>query len=223
MLYKTELHCHTAEASQCAGENADDTVKKYVDAGYTTVVLTNHIDGLNKFFSSDENEKGIEFFLEGYRKFEECAKGKLNVLLGAEVTFKNSIHNHYLVYGITEEFLRENPNLRDMNAKALHNLCVENGFLLVQAHPFRHNTTLTRPEHLDGIEVFNGHIKHKTQNDMSDIWANYYGLIKTSGSDHHNSDHPADCGILTDEPITSNEQLISVLKSGDYRIMRYYQ
>ena len=42
----------------------------------------------------------------------------------------------------------------------------------------------------------------------------------TSGSDHHDSNQYPDAGILTDEPITSNKQLLEVLKSGNYELIR---
>ena len=42
MSFKTELHCHTSDFSSCAHINGADTAEKYVNAGYRTLVITNH-------------------------------------------------------------------------------------------------------------------------------------------------------------------------------------
>ncbi len=221
MFYKTELHCHTSEVSNCASENAKDTVDKYVEAGYTTLVLTNHINPGTKYFKNGQNKEGIEYFLEGYYEMLRHAEGRLNVLLGAEVCFNYQGRNDYLLFGADEAFLREHYNIIDYKAKTLHEICQARGYLLIQAHPFRPGMTLMSHEHIDGIEVFNGHKNHHSHNDMADMWANYYGMIKTSGTDHHDAENPATCGILTTSPILTNEQLVATLKTNDYRLIRF--
>ena len=221
MYYKTEMHCHTSEVSRCANENAKDTADKYVEAGYTTVVLTNHINSGTKYFKDDQNEDGVKYFLEGYDRFVEAADGRLNVLLGVEINFERIPCNDFLVYGMTREFLLENPDVRKMKLRDFHEMTAENGMLIVQAHPFRPGMTIINANYVDGIEVFNGHPGHASHNDIADKWANYYNLIKTAGTDHHNTDHPATCGILTTEPITTNEALTAILKTNDYRLLCY--
>ena len=99
-------------------------------------------------------------------------------------------------------------------------LARENGILTIQAHPFRMGMVTTHPNEVDGIEVFNGHPGHNSNNDIAEAWAKKYGKIMTSGTDHHNPDHMPDGGILTDEPITSEKQLIEVLRSGNYDLIR---
>ena len=53
ITYKTELHCHTAEASTCAHETAAATVEKYIRHGYTTLVLIYMAVGIAAFY--DDN------------------------------------------------------------------------------------------------------------------------------------------------------------------------
>ena len=80
---------------------------------------------------------------------------------------------------------------------------------------------VTPPALLDGVEVFNGSISHSPfRGEIATRWAEHYGLIQTSGSDLHHPDKPISGGILTNEPITTNEQLLAVLRSRDYQILR---
>ena len=39
---KVEMHTHTSETSPCAHINAKDVLKLYKEAGYDTVVITDH-------------------------------------------------------------------------------------------------------------------------------------------------------------------------------------
>ena len=96
----------------------------------------------------------------------------------------------------------------------------EDGLLTIQAHPFRNGMTVTDPRRVDGIEVFNGHPGHNSRNDVAELWAKQAGVIMTSGTDHHNPDHLPDGGIITDAPVTSVTQLIDLLKSGEYTLIK---
>ena len=49
----------------------------------------------------------------------------------------------------------------------------------------RFDMTVQNPELLDGMEVYNGHPGHNSNNDIAEIWASKYGLRKSSGSDFH--------------------------------------
>ena len=50
-------------------------------------------------------------------------------------------------------------------------------------------------------------------------WAEKFGLIKTSGTDFHYNDVPANAGILTEYKITSMDQLVKTLKEGTYQLI----
>ena len=217
-MFKTELHCHSMDVSQCARVSASQIVEKFTAAGYNTLVLSNHfsrytMEALN---SSDWND-WVDKYLEGYYNLKKEAEGKLNILLGMELRFDENA-NDYLVFGVTEELLRSNTDLLKMNADSFHKLAKENGCLFIQAHPFRNSMTVTNPAHLDGVEVFNGHLGHDSRNEIANMWADKYGLIKTSGTDFHYNDSPANGGIITENEITSMSQLVEILKSGNYTL-----
>jgi hypothetical protein len=107
-----------------------------------------------------------------------------------------------------------------MNPHSFHELAKENGLLFIQAHPFRNGMTVVAPWDLDGVEVYNGHKGHDSRNEVADLWADKYNLIKTSGTDFHYDHVPTNAGIFTEEKITSMEQLVEILKSGKYELIK---
>ncbi len=219
-MFKTELHLHSRDVSRCARVDVDTIIKKYSDGGYSTVVLTNHFNkGTSNDWGCKDWTEFVDMVIGAYNKLKDAAKGKLEVLLGIELRFNENM-NDYLVYGITEKFLREHEYIYDMNAYEFSKLAKENSLLFIQAHPFRSGMTVTDPRILDGVEVFNGHMGHDSRNDIANMWADKFGLIKTSGTDFHYADVPTNAGILTEEKITDISQLVDVIKSGKYTLIK---
>lgn len=217
MQFKTELHAHTSEVSPCGHVTAPEVADRFIAEGYSSLVITNHyspyiIDNLNGTW----REK-MDYYMYPYYLMREHAGDRLHVILGCELRFEGNI-NDYLIYGITEEFLRENPDLHKMSLRSFAPLARENGFLVVQAHPFRNGIEIVPPELLDGMETFNGTPSYDGRNAIADAWAKRYGLIRTSGSDFHNPDQYGTGGILTSAAIRTGEELVAVLKSGDYTL-----
>lgn len=216
MQYKTELHMHTSEVSVCAKLTAPEMAELYIAAGYHTVVVTNH------YSLTTANAMGtnwsIDRYLEGYRVMKEYAKGRLNILLGAELRFcENS--NDYLLYGLTEEFLCAHPDLHLMKLKDFYPLAQENGIFVIQAHPFRNGMTVIKPDLLDGVEIFNANTL-PFRNQIALEWARYFDLIGTSGSDLHTAKSVIGGGLLTDAPIESTDELVRVLKARTATLIR---
>ncbi len=215
-MYKTELHCHTQEVSDCGRLSAERLVERYVEAGYTTVVLTNH---LSKYTYKNKHvdrsdwswEKKIDFYMDGYRLFEKAAEGKLYPILGCE--FRSNVDkNEYLLYGVTEELLRSIPDMLDEPIDVVREKLHEIGGLAYQAHPFRVEMRIKKPDKIDGVEVFNA-CTEEFRNSIADMWAKHYGLLRCSGSDIHREEHLLTGGIETEKPITSREELVEALRS----------
>lgn len=216
MQYKTELHMHTNEVSVCAKLSAPEVAELYIAAGYHTVVVTNH------YSSTTADAMGtnwsIDRYLKGYRVMKEYAKGRLTVLLGVELRFCEN-GNDYLLYGVTEEFLYEHPDLHLMKLKDFYPLAHENGILVIQAHPFRNGMTVCKTDLLDGIEVFNVNTL-EFRNQIALEWARYFKLIPTTGSDLHSDRTHIGGGLLTDAPIESVGELVRVLKDRSATLIR---
>ena len=218
--YKTELHCHSKDGSGCSHESVEGIVEKYLRYGYTTVCLTNHFDPGGSIATLEEWRAKIARKYNAYEKLRACAGDRLTVLMGLEFRFTQN-YNDYLVFGFTREWLEEQSgDLLRMGVGKFTELVRPLGMLTIQAHPFRFGMVTTNPDYVDGIEIHNGHPEHNSNNDIAEAWARKYDKIMTSGTDHHNPHHMPGGGIRTDFPITSEKQLIDVLKSGDYTLIR---
>ena len=218
MAYKTDLHVHSKRISFCSSSEDEVLVELYRAEGYSTIVLTNHL--LTNYIPgcNDDWNKTVEVYCEAYESLRRAGEEKgIAVLFGAEIRFDDCF-NDYLLFGADKEFLLANPFFTKKRLGEFIPIAREAGCILVQAHPFRNGMTVMPPELLDGMEVFNGSYGHNSRNDMALRWAERHNLIRTSGSDFHNAIDFADGGILTDEPVTDTAQLISLLKSGKYRL-----
>ena len=237
MKFKTELHCHTGDVSNCGQENAEYIVSRYIEAGYTSLVVANHMSYytfvgsrnkypafLEKTGKVDSWQSKVDFFMMGYENLLKAANGKLNIILGMEFRdFNPKVENDYLVFGVTEEWLRASEKITQMHIKEMSEYVHESGMLIYQAHPFRNSMSIIKPEYLDGIEVFNGHIFHNSRNQVASLWADIHGLKRTSGTDFHEKRHICCGGILTDTPIETTEQLLDTLKNESYELMIDYE
>ena len=220
MKYKTDLHCHTSEMSGCASENLYDTTQKYINCGYTSLVITNHFKSKNRVGELSDYKTYVDAHFDIIDKAAEAAHGKLYIIPGVELKMKDSI-NEYLIFGATREIFYGIPEIFDKNIKYVHDYFSSHGCLVIQSHPMRWGISLVRPEHIDGYEVLNTHVNHENHNDIAEIIAERIGgegKIRTAGTDHHDACQIPNTGILTEEPVTSGEELVRVMKSGRYEI-----
>ena len=224
-MYKYELHAHTSECDRDAMLSARELVHLYKDAGYDGMVITDHY--IERFYTRwfPEDVKGrtheqqVTRWLKGFRTArEEGEKIGFTVLPGAEVRF-DSGPNDYLLYGLHEDFFYTVPRLNELaNIHALLEL-MPAGICVVHAHPFRDDMIVaTPPAGLFGMEVFNGGTD-PFRNHLARQFANHYNLAMTSGSDIHSKARLAKGGIQTPHRIRTPEDLVSVLRSGEYSLI----
>ena len=114
-MYKTETHLHTSEVSPCAHLTAAEMVARYHAAGYQTIIITDHFQ--NPYFERLGElpwQEKVERFLQGYDNAVLAAKEYgMHVILSAEIRFNDS-PNHYLLLGIDRDFLKQRPDVLDM-------------------------------------------------------------------------------------------------------------
>lgn len=219
-MFKTELHCHSLDISECARVSVDDIIEKYAEAGYNTLVLANHLNKTTmQYHKTEAWSEFIEKYWSAYEKLKEKAEGRINILPGAELRFNENI-NDYLLFGITKEFLLKYENMLELNPEKFHSIAKENSILFIQAHPFRNGMTVIKPSCLDGVEVYNGHMGHDSRNEIANAWAEKYNLLKTSGTDFHYKDVPVNAGIVTEFEITSLDMLVETLRCGKYQLIK---
>ena len=225
-MYKLELHCHSSEVSACSNCPAEVLIRRYREAGYHGIVSTNHINrGTYRNMEDCSWEEKADYFMRGYHLLREAAPKDFDVLLACEINltpvgWPAYIPNDYLIYGITEDWLRKMGDMRDMSLERLSAGAREAGCLIVHAHPFREGTVMMNPDLLDGYEIYNGNPRHHSHNDLAEAWAGMNGKIMTAGSDFHQPDDPCCGGIETEMRIRDNETLLSVLRGGQYRFLR---
>lgn len=219
MKYKTELHCHSRDGSGCSSESVEGIVKKYLEYGYSTILLTNHFGPPSDPDNREAWLNEIASKYAAYEKLVSAADGKLNILMGLEFRCRDN-SNDYLGFGFTREYLENLDPHAMKNIRTFSEKVRSDGIYLIQAHPFRFGMVMTNPNYLDGIEVFNGHPGHQSHNELANALADLYGKTKTSGTDHHDPIHMPRGGIITDEPITSEAELIGALRSGMYELIR---
>lgn len=223
-MLKYDLHVHTAESSPCGKVTAKDAVRLYKDAGYSGICVTDHF--CKAFF---ENQTGsakerIDNFLGGYRAARRFGmEAGLTVLLGIEARLdgvSGNEGNEYLVYGLTEDFLYENPEIYQLNPLSFSRLIRKAGMMIYQAHPLRPRMVPVDRSLLDGIEGYNGNPRHNSRNDEISAWAEEQGIPMISGSDFHQVEDAARGGIITNERITSPDALLRTLRGKTYQLIR---
>lgn len=223
MEYLYEMHAHTKEVSNCAVATAKDLVESYKGTEYKGIVLTNHLNEMTfkRIHMEDASwDEKIDHFLSGYNILKKEAGDRFNVLLGVEINFYNTA-NDYLVYGVTEEFLRSNGDLMAMDLEELSKITHENGLLLVQAHPFRRDMEVADWKLLDGYEIFNGNPRHYSSNEIAEEWAKFHNKsLVLSGSDFHEIEDAGIGGVYFNKEIKTNGELLEELKAGNYRVRK---
>ena len=219
-VYKTELHCHTAEMSRCATQTAQQTAEKYIAAGYSTLVVTNHFKANN--VRSDDWREWVDMYFDAVELVREAAGDLLTVLDGAEVELTTG-NNEYLLYGASREKFYGMPDMLGYSYTELFAEAKKRGMLMVQAHPFRFGMEIVDPGYLRGIEVYNGEAGEDSHNQTAMTWLKSFqdkkDLFPTSGSDCHWVDQQPNGGILTQKAITSNDKLLETLIRRDYALI----
>ena len=93
---------------------------------------------------------------------------------------------------------------------------------MVHAHPFRDDMVVETPaEGLFGMEVYNGGTE-RFRNEIARKYAEHFRLPMTSGSDIHDMTRFAKGGIETEHRIRTPEDLVRVLRSGEYTLIETY-
>ncbi len=223
--YKYQLHCHTAGCSACAKTTPDQLVTALYKGGYSGCVLTNHFKHGNT--SVDRSLPWIAFVAEYEKEYLNCKKAAqkydLDIIFGIEENIGDGLE--ILCYGITPQFLYDNPQLENASPQIWYDTLKKYGALCIQAHPYRDRAYIKNPrvlpfEYIDGIEVFNL-ANTDCENQLSDEFTlKYNDLILTSGSDDHDSNYICRAGIAVDTRICDEKQLVDILKTKDYTIIK---
>ena len=224
--YKYQMHTHTAPCSACATMTPEELALALHEGGYQGCVMTNHF--MNGNSGIDRNLSWQEFVKQYELDYIACKKAAekydLDVIFGIEENVYNMLE--VLFYGITPEMLYEHPELATADYKIWYQIMKSYGDVLcIQAHPFREREYISQAgmlplEYIDGIEVHNVRNNEKNNNEAEELANIHSEFILTSGADAHYPHEVCQGGIETTRRIRNQEDLVSVLRSGEYTLLK---
>ncbi len=219
-MFKTETHLHTKPVSACGHLSPKEMIDLYHEAGYTTVFVSDHFakyhfDKLGENLSWQEK---TDMLYNAYLEAKACGEEYgMNVLFSPEL----SLHgNHYLLYGANKEFLNLCEDIFEMSMEEFHRHAKEHGITVIQAHPYRDEVCFPTPDFIDGIEAVNTNPRHDNFDEKCFELAKKYNFPISAGSDAHRCEDVAGAAVLSESPITSTEQYITLLKGGKLKLMK---
>ena len=232
MGYRYDLHCHTAEGSKCSIFPVRDMVAFYKEKGYSGFVITDHFSGNSAFDPAISWKDRIERLYGIYdAALDEAAKlGGVTPFLGLEYALRTDLKdmrastgNHYLIYGLSKEFLLENEAAFCLDYNHCFDLLHEAGAYIIHAHPFHEadfiKSIILTPRKEDAVEIVNGGCTD-FENEFALPYADRYGLAVCSGSDIHRPTHAHLRGIETETPCTDIHDIINAIKERKVKIVR---
>ena len=231
-MFKYETHCHTSMGSRCAVMSVDDVLKLYKKHKFTGIFITEHF--LNGNTTIDKTlpwKEQIERYCKAYEE-AKCLGEKygLDVFFGWEYSYwykgkcgKSCGGNDFLTYGLDKAWLLAHPEIINLELPEYCDFIHENGGFIIHAHPFRESDYIDMirlvPKFVDGVEVLNSS-RPDGENRIAEIFADFYGLPKTSGSDFHSMERQWISGIETEEKITSPYDMLKLIKENKVKIFK---
>ena len=223
VMYKYETHMHTAEGSLCSNSYAADMADKYKAEGYTGIIVTDHFyNGNTCIDRSLPWREWIELYCKGY----EHAKARgdeigLDVFFGFEYGDGAS---DFLIYGLDKDWLLEHDGIMKLSMTDFLKLVHVEGGYIIQAHPFREADYICGTLHpyrlVDGVEICNTSHRDPKFNERAKIYADWYDLPVTGGSDSHNTtDRYHKGGVISPKRFTSAVDYVKSVIAGDIEII----
>jgi len=219
MAYLYETHLHTREGSSCGVSRGREYVPRYLDLGYSGIIVTDHF--FNGNTRADRNlpwKKWVKEYCRGYELTrDEGLRRGLDVFFGWEETLDG---NDYLVYGLDMEWLLAHPEAANWTPEEQFDEVTRSGGCVVLAHPFRFVQNMNRisdhSEYIHAVEAANS-----GNNQISDALAWAYAkklkVTATAGSDiHYAADIRSDTvfGVYLDKKMeTIADYVIAILNN----------
>lgn len=224
--YLWETHLHTAESSGCGRASAKDMIKAYHQAGYQGVIITDHfLNGYSAASRSASWHQRIDTVFAGYQAAKRTGDALgIIVLAGVEYYVKGA---DFLVYGLPISFYIDQSDLCRISIETFTARVHEAGGFLSQAHPYREaayikETVEKRWDLVDAIEVINGShaVSQRSFDNKALMLCLEHHLLQTAGSDAHSMDRVATAALCFEYPITSEEEFLCALRTGEGKALR---
>lgn len=225
--YRYQMHTHTSPCSACAYMTPAELIEGLHENGYQGCVMTNHFYRGNT--GIDRGLPWKEFVGQYVKDYEKCClyaqKYDLDILFGIEEGVGGSLE--ILCYGLTPQVLYDHPELQGADLKTWYDVMKENDVICIQAHPFRERAYIPKPQMLpldciDGIEVYNAANTVKNNKEAEAFAGQHPKMLLISGADAHIREDLFDGGIETGKRIRSERELVEILRSGEYDLIKQY-
>lgn len=218
--YLYETHVHTSETSKCGHMTAAEDVRLYRALGYTGMVVTDHLHNvyISQLDCRENWPEVVRRYMAGYRAAKAAAEGAdFDVIFGAEIRFPEN-DNDYLLYGIDEQFLLDNPYLCDMDHQSFFDKFGSRIFI-VHAHPYRGDHPQVFAACYHGVEVINCNPRHDSHNARALALTRWNPtLLRFSGSDCHQPGDEGRGGIYLPKRVRDSYEYKDAVTSGEYRL-----
>lgn len=187
-LYET--HLHTKEGSACGKLSGAEQADLYKGFGYTGIVVTDHFFNGNCAVPRELPwRERVERFCAGYRSAKQRGDEiGLQVFFGLETNFDGQ---EFLLYGLSEEWLKEQEHMLSWSPKEQFEQVTAAGGFVVQAHPYREAPYIPQvrifPDCCEAFEISNALNSARGEgfNEKATAYAKEHGIHGTGGSDAH--------------------------------------
>ena len=219
-----DMHTHSSGISECCQLDVCGIVDAAKSVGLDGIILTNHYhsDGYLDYASKADY---VESYIKEYYNAKAYGeKVGLKVFFGIEVTAEFMERIHLLAYGVTEVFLRENPEVYNLSQKEIYEKVHQYGGILVEAHPFRHDCPILDTKYLDALEI-NCHPLYKTTH-YEDVreGALKGGVKLTCGSDYHgDTSYRPFCGVYFPDDVKTIDDITQYIKNSSQINLRVHE
>lgn len=223
--YKYETHLHTCQGSACGRLTGAEQAELYKGLGYTGIVVTDHFFNGNCAVPRDLPWKErVERFCAGYR--DAKVKGDeigLQVFFGLETNFHGQ---EFLLYGLSEEWLKEQEDMLSWNPKEQFEKVTAAGGFVVQAHPYRTAPYIPEvkiyPDCCEAFEWYNAQNSAEV-NEKAVAYATEHGIHGTGGTDAHGPVQKRGGMIFEKKWENISDYIEAVREGSGYRIITEFE
>ena len=165
----------------------------------------------------------MEFYFSDYDEAVKIGKEiGIKVFFGVELSYGGT---DFLIYGLDKEWFLSNPQIMDMKKSEQLQFFMDNGALVIQAHPFREASYIDHirlfPRNVHGVEIINAGRKDE-ENELAKTYAKHYDLIEFAGSDKHSAKKKGRlAGVCSDTPVFSEKEFADKVKNREMSVFEY--
>ena len=206
---KIDPHVHSTGVSLCSHVTCEQIIDEKIKLGYDGVVLTNHCQPW--YYPENKHSEFMERTIKEFQHGKVYAdKRNFRFYLGVEVSLFEPHYADWLLYGVTEEFLRESPCLYTLSQKELFEYCQKYGVVMIQAHPYRQAPC--NPKYMHGVEI-NCSDVDLDKITLVEEFARAHNLLVTCGTDYHFVERIFRGGIYIPEYCNSASDIAQWMRS----------